>query len=104
MSTIIKTETPDGVRYTFAPVAGALGAGRFELQLEARLHYLPLVLDGEVVGSVQKIVAGKPGTPVLGSRIRKCVKGLVEGAFPKMKLVAKGEIPGQQELLPTAGQ
>lgn len=63
-----------------------------------------LVLDGEVVDSVQKIVAGKPGTPVLGSRIRKCVKGLVEGAFPKMKLVAKGEIPGQQELLPTAGQ
>ena len=30
MSTIIKTETPDGVRYTFAPVAGALGAGRFD--------------------------------------------------------------------------
>lgn len=57
-----------------------------------------LLLDSEVVDSVQKIVAGKAGTPVLGSRIRKCVKGIVEGAFPKMKLVKSGELPGQQEL------
>lgn len=57
-----------------------------------------LLLDNEVVDSVQKIVAGKAGTPVLGSRIRKAVKGLTEGAFPKMRLVGKGEIAGQQEL------
>lgn len=57
-----------------------------------------LLLDSEVVDSTQKIVAGKAGTPVLGSRVRKAIKGLTEGAFPKMRLVSKGEIPGQQEL------
>lgn len=57
-----------------------------------------LLLDSEVVDSVQKIVAGKAGTPVLGSRVRKAIKVLTEGAFPKTRLVAQGEVPGQQEL------
>lgn len=55
-----------------------------------------LALEGTPVETVQRIVAGKPGLPITGSRIRKAVRQLVEAAFPRMKLVASeaaGQLP-----------
>ena len=47
-----------------------------------------LMLDGVSVDSLEKIVAGKPGTQITGSRVRKAVRGLTEMAYPKMVRVA----------------
>lgn len=55
-----------------------------------------LSLDGEVVGQSQRIVTGKEGSPIIGSRIRKAVKVLLEDAFPKAaKVLASADLPGQ---------
>ncbi len=46
----------------------------------------------------QEIIAGKPGTSVLNSRVRKAVKRLMEGAFPRPPKVEDADAPGQQRL------
>lgn len=40
-------------------------------------------LDGEMVASSRKIIPGRPGSNILNSRLRKAVRTIIAGAFPK---------------------
>lgn len=55
-----------------------------------------LTLGADVVGETKRIVTGKEGSPIVGSRIRKAVKLLLEDAFPKaVKVLAHADVAGQ---------
>lgn len=47
-----------------------------------------LGLGGEMVDSKRRIVPGRPGTNILNSRIRKAIRELVSGAFPRVEAPA----------------
>lgn len=52
----------------------------------------------ETVAQRQEIVAGKPGTYALNSRVRKAVKTLIEASFPKKPKDSTADAPGQTTL------